>query len=204
MFEPFSRTGVGIHTAASCAVRIEAASPGHGLIFETTRGPVPARPAAIDPDAARATDLIFGGARIRTVEHLLAALAWCGVTDATIAVDGPEIPERLRVRARRLVEVEGVTVSPETVAELRGSLPRRVGVVGQDPSGAVAVAQQLHDARDARGTRGSKTGNRQPADADAIGARSDAFHDVAAAHEAARFLRFGDRSGDRPARADPG
>ena len=63
-----------------------------------------------------------------------------------MSVDGPEIPERLRVRARRLVEIEGAGVSSETLAALRGSLPRRVGVVGRDPAATSTVAGQLHDA----------------------------------------------------------
>jgi len=31
-------------------------------------------------------------ARVGTVEHLMAALAGCGVTDATVEIDGPEVP----------------------------------------------------------------------------------------------------------------
>jgi len=92
MFEPFSRGGVGVHTAAPCEVRVAPATAGHGLVFATPAGRIRAHPGSIDPASARATDLIDDGARIRTVEHLLAALAWCGVIDATIAVDGPEIP----------------------------------------------------------------------------------------------------------------
>jgi len=92
MFEPFSRAGVGVHTGAPCEVRIEAASPGHGLVFETIDGPIPVRPETIDPDASRATDLIYDHARIRTVEHLLAAMAWFGEADAKISPNGPEIP----------------------------------------------------------------------------------------------------------------
>ena len=43
-------------------------------------------------DTRRATVLGVGGQRVSTVEHLLSALAGTGVTNALIAVDGPEIP----------------------------------------------------------------------------------------------------------------
>jgi UDP-3-O-[3-hydroxymyristoyl] N-acetylglucosamine deacetylase len=92
MFEPFSRTGVGMHTGEQSRVRVEPTDAGRGLVFETSAGPIPARSDTIDRESARSTDLVCRGARIRTVEHLLAALAWCGERDATIAVDGPEIP----------------------------------------------------------------------------------------------------------------
>jgi UDP-3-O-[3-hydroxymyristoyl] N-acetylglucosamine deacetylase len=93
MFEPFSRGGVGIHTGVECEVRVSPAERGQGIVFETPAGPVTARVETIDRASTRATDLrCRDGARVRTVEHLLAALAWCGVTDAKIAVDGVEIP----------------------------------------------------------------------------------------------------------------
>ncbi len=43
-------------------------------------------------DTSRATVLGWGTHRVSTVEHLLSALAGAGVSNALIAVDGPEIP----------------------------------------------------------------------------------------------------------------
>jgi UDP-3-O-[3-hydroxymyristoyl] N-acetylglucosamine deacetylase len=92
MIEPFSRRGAGVHTGASCAVRVEPAPPGTGVVFETARGALRAVAGSIDPASRRATDLRDGSVRVRTVEHLLAALVWFGELDVTIAIDGPEIP----------------------------------------------------------------------------------------------------------------
>jgi UDP-3-O-[3-hydroxymyristoyl] N-acetylglucosamine deacetylase len=92
MFEPFSRGGVGLHTGEPCEVRLEPARAGTGVVFTTADGSVPARPDAIDPASTRATDLVHGTTRVRTVEHLLAALAWHGELDVSCTVDGPEIP----------------------------------------------------------------------------------------------------------------
>lgn len=91
MFTPFERSGAGIHTGAMCAVRI-APSSVSGVTFETPEGRIRVRPEAIDPGSRRATDLREGGARVRTVEHLLAALSAFAGVDVTVEVDGPELP----------------------------------------------------------------------------------------------------------------
>ncbi|HUT78250.1 MAG TPA: UDP-3-O-acyl-N-acetylglucosamine deacetylase [Polyangia bacterium] len=92
MLRPFFAEGIGLHTGEPARVAVEPVPPGPGLVFETGAGPIPGSPDAIAGDAERRTDLAAGLARVRTVEHLLAALWWFGLTDARIRVDGPEIP----------------------------------------------------------------------------------------------------------------
>lgn len=84
--------GAGLHTGASARVRVLPAAAGHGLRFRVN-GAVefPAR-ADYVVDTARATVVGLGEHRVSTVEHLLSALLGCGVDNALIAVDGPEIP----------------------------------------------------------------------------------------------------------------
>jgi len=91
MFTPFEIAGIGIHTGVRCAARV---SPGRepGVVFETAEGPIRLRPGAIDPNSSMATDLVFEEARVRTVEHLLAALSAFSTNDFRVEVDGPEIP----------------------------------------------------------------------------------------------------------------
>jgi len=149
MFEPFSRRGVGVHTGVPCEVCVAPAEPGTGLVFETAAGSIPASPEAIDPDSRRATDLLRDGARVRTVEHLLAALAWFGEGDATIAVDGPEIPVldgSAGPWAASLLAA-GATPGPRYVAvdepiavELEGSVARLVPI---DPGDAPVFRVEL-------------------------------------------------------------
>ena len=43
-------------------------------------------------DTRLATVLADGGARIGTIEHVMAALAGCGIDNAVVEVDGPEPP----------------------------------------------------------------------------------------------------------------
>lgn len=84
--------GVGLHTGAPCRVRVLPAAAGSGLRFRLDDAvEFPAR-ADYVVDTARATVLGVRGHRVSTVEHLLSALLGCGIDNALIAVDGPEIP----------------------------------------------------------------------------------------------------------------
>jgi UDP-3-O-[3-hydroxymyristoyl] N-acetylglucosamine deacetylase len=84
--------GAGLHTGASARVRVLPAPAGHGLRFRVNDAvEFPAR-ADYVVDTVRATVLGSGEHRVSTVEHLLSALVGCGVDNALIAVDGPEIP----------------------------------------------------------------------------------------------------------------
>jgi UDP-3-O-[3-hydroxymyristoyl] N-acetylglucosamine deacetylase len=84
--------GVGLHTGAPARVRVLPAPAGHGLRFRVDDAvEFPAR-ADYVVDTVRCTVVGADGFRVSTVEHLLSALLGCGVDNALIAVDGPEIP----------------------------------------------------------------------------------------------------------------
>jgi UDP-3-O-[3-hydroxymyristoyl] N-acetylglucosamine deacetylase len=84
--------GVGLHTGARSRVRLLPARPGTGLRFRLDDAvEFPAR-AEYVVETVRATVLGVREHRVSTVEHLLSALVGCGVDNALIAVDGPEIP----------------------------------------------------------------------------------------------------------------
>ena len=84
--------GAGLHTGAPARVRVLPAPAGQGLRFRVNDAvEFPAR-ADYVVDTVRATVVGAGEHRVSTVEHLLSALLGCGVDNALIAVDGPEIP----------------------------------------------------------------------------------------------------------------
>ncbi len=85
--------GVGLHTGAQSAVELRPAPAGTGLVFLLGRTRVPATVEYV-VDTSRATVLGRDGASVSTTEHLLSALFALGVTNAEIAVEGPEIPAR--------------------------------------------------------------------------------------------------------------
>jgi len=88
---PVTFSGVGLHTGIDGRVIVRPAKIGTGLEFAL--GPVsfPAH-AEYVVETRRATVLGRDGATVSTVEHLLSALFVAGITNATIEVQGPEIP----------------------------------------------------------------------------------------------------------------
>jgi len=89
--------GVGLHSGAPVRMVVHPASANRGIWFrrldETARDNlVPAAWDAVQP--ARLCTLLRNGAgvEVSTVEHVMAALAGCGIHNATIELDGPEVP----------------------------------------------------------------------------------------------------------------
>ncbi len=89
--DALSFQGVGLHTGAPGAVRVRPAHPDAGISFLLGKTRVPAL-AEYVVDTKRATVLGSGAESVSTTEHLLSALLGCGVTNAEIVVDGPEVP----------------------------------------------------------------------------------------------------------------
>ena len=86
--------GVGLHSGATAQVRLAPSpQPGYWVGWLDTPDAPPQR---LTPDqvceTTLCTSLEVGGRRLATVEHLLAALAGTGVTQAEIWIDGPEVP----------------------------------------------------------------------------------------------------------------
>ncbi|HUT52968.1 MAG TPA: UDP-3-O-acyl-N-acetylglucosamine deacetylase [bacterium] len=87
--------GVGIHTGERVALTINPAPANHGIVFIRTDLTSHYRIPAIWENiksALNASTLGVNGTRISTVEHLLAALAAQGIDNASVEVDGPEVP----------------------------------------------------------------------------------------------------------------
>lgn len=91
---PVERSGVGLHSGLPCRVRL-APSEQEGYWVGWLEDPsLPLRrlePSQVS-DTRLCTALQLGERRLATVEHLLAALAGTGVSQAEIWVEGEEIP----------------------------------------------------------------------------------------------------------------
>lgn len=92
-----SFSGYGLHTGCRTSLTIRPASAEHGIWFVRTDIDVgdrmiPARWDAVVP-SSRCTKLQnSSGVKVATVEHVLAALSGCGVHNALVEIDGPEVP----------------------------------------------------------------------------------------------------------------
>ncbi|MCL2934010.1 MAG: UDP-3-O-acyl-N-acetylglucosamine deacetylase [Trichodesmium sp. MAG_R03] len=91
----FSQSGVGLHSGIKSHVKIMSAPQNTGRYFVRVDLPetpiIHARISSVI-STTLSTELGTGDLRIRTVEHLLAALAGMGIDNARIEVDSSEIP----------------------------------------------------------------------------------------------------------------
>jgi UDP-3-O-[3-hydroxymyristoyl] N-acetylglucosamine deacetylase len=92
ILEELSFDGVGIHSGTRSSVRLLPSDEGRGIAFAF--GDKIYGVAEAEPDGSkRSTSLVFpGGERVRTVEHLLAAMAGVELSDALVIPDGEELP----------------------------------------------------------------------------------------------------------------
>ncbi|MFQ3623593.1 MAG: UDP-3-O-acyl-N-acetylglucosamine deacetylase [Acetobacteraceae bacterium] len=95
---PIGCTGVGLHSGRKVSLTLRPAAENHGIVFVRRDRPgEPAIPARWDHvlETRRNTTLGHAGrpdGAVGTVEHLMAALAGCGVDNAVVELDGPEVP----------------------------------------------------------------------------------------------------------------
>lgn len=95
MFTPFTLSGIGLHSGEETTVTVSPGEKGKGRYFVRLDLPdKPQIPAHIDfvSPTMLSTELSHQGAKIRTVEHLLAALFASGIDDACIEINGAEVP----------------------------------------------------------------------------------------------------------------
>jgi UDP-3-O-[3-hydroxymyristoyl] N-acetylglucosamine deacetylase len=88
-------SGVALHTGRETSVRVLPGDPDTGYRFRLTdMEGTPEVEASVHNirDTLLATSLGFNGASVKTVEHLLSALAGSGMDNAVIEVSGDEVP----------------------------------------------------------------------------------------------------------------
>lgn len=89
--------GVGLHTGQQVKIAVHPAEADSGVSFNRTDvtgadAVVPAHWRAIAPSNLCTRVANSAGVSVSTIEHLMAALAGCGVHNARIDIDGPEVP----------------------------------------------------------------------------------------------------------------
>ncbi len=117
--KPVSFDGVGLHKGQPVRMRLLPAPADHGIVFNRVdvdgNGLIPALWNNVTN--ARLCTLIENedGVTVSTIEHIMAALAGCGVHNALIEINGPEVPILdgssapfvAKIREAGLVEVGG-------------------------------------------------------------------------------------------------
>ncbi|MEM6662067.1 MAG: UDP-3-O-acyl-N-acetylglucosamine deacetylase [Pseudomonadota bacterium] len=88
-------SGIGLHGGQRVRMIVRPAEPGNGITFRRTDLQNGVIPASYDlvADTVLCTKLANAdGVSVGTVEHLMAALAGMGISDAAVELDGPEVP----------------------------------------------------------------------------------------------------------------
>jgi UDP-3-O-[3-hydroxymyristoyl] N-acetylglucosamine deacetylase/3-hydroxyacyl-[acyl-carrier-protein] dehydratase len=90
-----SISGTGLHTGILVDMSLNPTNPGFGIQFK--RIDLPGQPIIkadcdLVTDTSRGTTLEDNGAKVSTVEHILAALVGMGIDNCLIEINGPEIP----------------------------------------------------------------------------------------------------------------
>ena len=88
-------SGIGVHSGAMARVVLRPAEAGHGIVF--VRDDAGKARFDLHPDMVQAMPMCtllknHEDVTLSTVEHLMAAFAGLGVTDALVEVEGPELP----------------------------------------------------------------------------------------------------------------
>ncbi len=88
-------TGTGLHSGESVNLEFHPQPIDTGIVFERSdiigSEPIPAS-AFLVQDTMMSSNLVFGGTRVGTVEHLLSAVAGLGIDNLLIRVSASEIP----------------------------------------------------------------------------------------------------------------
>lgn len=94
--------GVGLHSGAPVRMDLAPAPAGHGIVFrrsdvaadqtDARKADISARWDRVVPSQLCTLIRNGDGVELSTIEHIMAALAGCGVNNAVISVDGPEVP----------------------------------------------------------------------------------------------------------------
>ncbi|OCX66199.1 UDP-3-O-[3-hydroxymyristoyl] N-acetylglucosamine deacetylase [Thioclava sp. SK-1] len=89
--------GVGLHSGAPVRMRLHPADADHGIVFRRIdvigmQNRVHATWDRVTPSKLCTLIENEDGVTVSTIEHITAALAGCGVHNALIEIDGPEVP----------------------------------------------------------------------------------------------------------------
>lgn len=95
--DSFTCVSRGLHTGLKIVMRVTPAEANSGIVFvrrdiESNRSEIPANWQNVSDTRLSTTIANKRGIRVSTIEHLMAALHACGIDNARILVDGPEVP----------------------------------------------------------------------------------------------------------------
>lgn len=97
VLKPVTLSGIGLHSGSETTLKILPAEARHGIVFKRTDvsdrdNIIPARWDCVVDTRLCTVVGNKAGVTVATIEHLMAALHACGIDNAMIELDGPEVP----------------------------------------------------------------------------------------------------------------
>ena len=138
-------TGIGLHSGIYTTVELRPVHAGSGVTFvraDLDGLRIPALQASTTA-LEYATTVGKDDVQVGTVEHLLAALMACGITDVEIHIDGPEVPiiDGSALPFMHLIDAAGVRELDARISVLR--LRQPVEIIEGDKSIRIVPANRL-------------------------------------------------------------
>lgn len=131
---PIHCQGVGLHSGAPINLTMVPADPNTGILFRRVdlkngARDIPARFDMVSDTRLCTTVSNDHNGSVATIEHLMAALAGCGIDNAVIEIDGPEVPvmDGSSEPFVFLIECAGVVEQSAERHAIRVKKPVRVG-----------------------------------------------------------------------------
>ena len=89
--------GTGLHSGQPATMVLKPAAAGHGIWFKRTdielgNALIPAIYDVVERTPLCTRLVNEAGVSVSTIEHIMAALAGCGIHNALVEIDGPEVP----------------------------------------------------------------------------------------------------------------
>ncbi len=144
--------GIGLHSGRRVQMALRPAAADHGIVFRRTDlGRSIAAQFDLVVDTRLATVLADPAdptARVATVEHVMAALAGCGIDNALIEVDGPELPALDGSAAHLVFLIDCAGIVAQDAPRGRIEVLRTVRVSDGDGFAELGPARLPHDGLD--------------------------------------------------------
>jgi UDP-3-O-[3-hydroxymyristoyl] N-acetylglucosamine deacetylase len=95
--DSFTCVSRGLHSGLKIVMRVTPGEANSGIVFvrrdvDAPRAEIPARWTSVKDTRLSTTIANHNGIRVSTIEHLMAALYACGIDNARVLLDGPEVP----------------------------------------------------------------------------------------------------------------
>jgi UDP-3-O-[3-hydroxymyristoyl] N-acetylglucosamine deacetylase len=110
--------GIGLHCGKPVTMRMRPAPPDAGIVFRRIDAGAEIRALWSSTCESNLSTVLSNGEGIRvgTIEHLMAAFAGCGIDNAVVEIDGPEVPIMDGSAAPFVYMIERAGIVPQDAA----------------------------------------------------------------------------------------